>query len=74
MMVGGIGFMFISTDRRIHLVGYFQIWTNSSLQAEATALEMTLTLAEERQMEVGHVFTDYGEVADVVQNKSDIHN
>ena len=45
-VVRGMGFIIVDTDKRILILGCYQVWAGSSLKAEVLTLENVLTFTK----------------------------
>lgn len=70
----GIGFVLIISEKRIFLVGCCHTWTELSVHAEALALKCALSMVEEKQLEIEHIFSDCIELLELIQGRNLIHN
>lgn len=67
-MVGGMGFIVLSNDKRILLIGCQQVWDLSGMEAEAKAIEWALQRVIEACIKICGMFTDYAEVIQAVED------
>lgn len=68
----GDGFVILSTNKQVLLVGSYQILVESSLEGEIIVMDFALSVVVKWKLEIGYVFTECVELQEVVkENESD---